>query len=144
MFTSLALALLSHATIVFPAQSPVADSALAQDTLILAHEFSGPGLEFTRVKLHAGQVYRVEVDGGRDIRIRALRSGEQAPRFGQTEPYPRASRTVAFEVIPFVTTIYEIRVGSIPRGVAPLRIYWDANATARRQKLLALSQRARP
>jgi hypothetical protein len=46
---------------------------------------------------------------------------------------------VAFEVIPFVATIYEIRIGSIPRGVAPLPVYWDANATARRQKLLAKS-----
>ena len=136
MFAPLTLLLLSGSAQLQPAQSSAQDSAFARDTLILAHEFSGQGLEFSRVELQAGQVYRVEVDGGRDIRIRALRSGEQAPRFGKTEPDPRASRTISFEVIPFVTTIYEIRVGSIPRGVAPLRVYWDANATARRQKLL--------
>lgn len=136
MFAPLTLVLLFGSTQLQPARSSVPDSVFARDTLILAHEFSGEGLEFTRVELLAGQVYRVEVDGGRDIRIRALRSGEQAPRFGKTEPYSRASRTISFEVIPFVTTIYEIRVGSITRGVAPLRVYWDANATARRQQLL--------
>jgi hypothetical protein len=115
---------------------PGDDTTLTRDSLILDHEFTGAGLEFTRVELFEGQVYRIEVDGGRDIQIRALRSGEQNPRFGKTEPYPRPSRTVSFEIIPFVTTTYEIRVGAIPRGVASLRVFWDANATARRRKLL--------
>jgi hypothetical protein len=111
------------------------DTTFTRDSLILDHDFTGSGLEFTRIELLEGQVYRIEVDGGRDVQIRALRSGEQSPRFGRTEPYPRASRTVSFEIIPFVTTTYEIRVGEIQRGVASLRVFRDANATARRQKL---------
>jgi hypothetical protein len=135
MFAPLTLALLCN-SVAMPQTSPSAgDTAIARDSLILDHEFTGAGLEFTRVELREGQVYRIEVDGGRDIQIRALRSGEQGPRFGKTEPYPRPSRTVSFEIIPFVTTTYEIRVGEIQRGVATLRVFWDANATARRQKL---------
>ncbi len=136
MFTPLALALLIGSATVSQTQLPGTDTIVARDSLILDHEFTGAGLEFTRVELQQGQVYRIEVDGGRDIQIRALRSGEQNPRFGKTEPYPRPSRTVSFEIIPFVTTTYEIRVGEIQRGVASLRVFRDANATARRQKLL--------
>lgn len=136
MFTPLTLALLLNCAAVPQAQSSGRDTAIATDSLILDHEFTGAGLEFTRVELLEGQVYRIEVDGGRDIQIRALRSGQQNPRFGRTEPYPRPSRTVSFEIIPFVTTTYEIRVGEIRRGVASLRVFRDANATARRQKLL--------
>jgi len=136
MFVPLTLGLLLNSAAFSPIRLPGADTNFTRDSLILDHEFTGAGLEFTRVELLEGQVYRIEVDGGRDIRIRALRSGEQNPRFGKTEPYPRASRTVSFEIMPFVTTTYEIRLGAIPRGVASLRIFWDANATARRQKLL--------
>jgi hypothetical protein len=139
MFITLALALLLSGAKADTGRVSLNGTTPARDTLVLAYEFTGETNEFTRVELQAGSVYRVEVDGGRNVQIRALRSGEQSPRFGQIEPYPRASRTVAFEVIPFVTTIYEIRIGSIPRGVAPLRVYWDANATTRRQKLLAKS-----
>ncbi len=135
MFAPLTLALLLSGTALPQAIS--ADTGFARDSLILDHEFTGSGLEFTRVELQQGQVYRIEVDGGRNVQIRALRSGEQNPRFGKTEPYPRPSRTVSFEITPFVTTTYEIRVGEIARGVASLRVFWDANATARRQKLRA-------
>lgn len=135
MLALLTLALLLNRTATPQSVHHGHDTTFTRDSLILDHDFTGSGLEFTRVELLEGQVYRIEVDGGRDVRIRALRSGEQNPRFGKTEPYPRASRTVSFEIIPFVTTTYEIRVGEIQRGVASLRIFRDANATARRQKL---------
>jgi hypothetical protein len=135
MFALLTLALLLSSTAAPQAHHRGDDTTFTRDSLILDHDFTGEGLEFTRVELQEGQVYRIEVDGGRDIQIRALRSGEQNPRFGKTEPYARPSRTVSFEIIPFVTTTYEIRVGEIRRGVASLRIFWDANATARRHKL---------
>jgi hypothetical protein len=135
MLASLTLALLLGATTTPHVPFTGTDTGFTRDSLILDREFTGEGLEFTRVELLEGQVYRIEVDGGRDIRIRALRSGEQNPRFGRTEPYPRASGTVSFEIIPFVTTVYEIRIGAIQRGVASLRVFWDANATARRRKL---------
>ncbi len=135
MFAPLTMALLLHGAATPQALRHGHDTTFTRDSLIVDHDFTGSGLEFMRVELLEGQVYRVEVDGGRDVQIRALRSGEQNPRFGRTEPYPRASRTVAFELIPFVTTTYEIRVGEIQHGVASLRVFRDANATARRQKL---------
>lgn len=131
MLTPMILALLAQA-------APVAttDSMAPRDSLVLGYEFTEAGGEFARIELEAGQVYRVEVDGGQNVRIRALGAGEQQPRFTRTEPYPRASRTTAFEIAPFVTTVYEIRVGSIPRGTAAMRIFRDGNATARRQKVI--------
>jgi hypothetical protein len=106
-----------------------------RDTLILAHEFTA-ATEFARVELDAGQVYRVEVTDGDALQVRALLPGVQNPVLGKTEAIPRASRTVAFELLPSVSAVYEIRVGHLTRGEAPVRIYWDQHATARRQKVL--------
>jgi hypothetical protein len=111
------------------------DSSAPRDTLILAHEFTA-STEFTRVTLDAGQVYRVELTDANTMQVRALLPGEQLPIVARSEPYPRASRTVVFELSPSVTTLYEIRVGGITGGVAPLRIYWDLHSTDRRQKVL--------
>jgi len=107
----------------------------ARDTLILAHEFTA-ATEFARVELAAGQVYRVEVTDGAVLQVRALLSGVQNPVVGKSEAFPRASRTVAFELAPSVSAVYEIRVGRLTRGAAPVRVYWDQHATARRQKVL--------
>ncbi len=107
-----------------------------RDTLVLAHEFTTQRAEFARIELRAGQVYRVEVEDGFNVQIRTLSSGEQNPGFAKTEAFPRASRTIAFDVIPFVSTVYEIRVGQIRGAAAPLKVYWDASESARRQKLI--------
>jgi hypothetical protein len=107
----------------------------ARDTLILAHEFTA-ATEFARVELAAGQVYRVEVTDGAVLQVRALLSGVQNPVVGKSEAFPRASRTVAFELAPSASAVYEIRVGRLTRGAAPVRVYWDQHATARRQKVL--------
>jgi hypothetical protein len=117
------------------AASPVPFDSAPRDTLVLAHEFTAPS-EFTRVTLEAGQVYRVELTDGTAIQVRTLLPGEQNPIVARTETYPRASRTVVFELAPSVTTVYEIRVGGITRGAAPLRVYWDQHSTARRQKVI--------
>lgn len=115
--------------------SAQADSG-ARDTLVLVHEFTAPS-EFARVTLESGQVYRVELTNGNSIQVRTLLAGEQNPIVARTEAYPRASRTVVFELAPSVTTVYEFRVGGISRGAAPLRVYWDHHSTARRQKVLS-------
>ena len=107
----------------------------ARDTLVLAHEFTA-ATEFVRLELDSGQVYRVEVTDGETVQVRALLSGVQNPVFGKSENIPRASRTVSFELAPKVTAVYEIRVGRLTRGTAPVRVYWDQHATARRQKVL--------
>jgi len=121
-------------TLLSPPSAIPRDTA-PRDTLILAHEFSAP-TEFVRVTLDAGQVYRVELTDGSAIQVRALLPGEQNPILARTESFPRASRTTVFELLPSRTTVYEIRVGGISRGGAPLRIYWDQHSTARRQKVL--------
>jgi hypothetical protein len=117
--------------------SPARDST-PRDTLLLSHDFTA-STEFVRIPLDAGQVYRVELTDGSTIQVRALRAGEQNPIVARTETYPRASRTVVFELAPSVTTVYEVRVGGIDRGAAPLRIYWDRHSTERRQKVLGKS-----
>lgn len=117
------------------AASPIPQDSAPRDTLVLAYEFTASS-EFTRVTLEAGQVYRVELTDGNAIQVRTLLPGEQNPFVARTETYPRASRTVVFELAPSVTTVYEIRVGGITRGAAPLRVYWDQHSTARRQKVI--------
>jgi len=107
----------------------------ARDTLVLAHEFTA-STEFARVTLEAGQAYRVEVMDGGVVQVRALEPGAQNPVVNRTEAFPRASQTVAFELQPSVTTVYEIRVGRITRGAASMRIFWDHHATERRQKVI--------
>jgi hypothetical protein len=106
----------------------------ARDTLLLTHEFTAQHAEFQRIALRAGQVYRVEVEDGFNVQIRTLSPGEPNPRFATIEPFPRASRTIAFQVMPFVSTVYEIRVDRIRGAAAPLKVFWDASASARRQK----------
>jgi hypothetical protein len=115
--------------------SALARDSTPRDTLIFSHEFTA-STEFARVTLDAGQVYRVELTDGTAIQVRALLPGEQNPIVARTETFPRASRTVVFELAPSVTTVYEIRVGGISRGAAPLRMFWDQHSTARRQKVL--------
>jgi hypothetical protein len=117
--------------------TPAQDST-ARDTLVLAHDFTA-STEFVRITLDAGQVYRVELTDGSAIQIRALLPGERNPIVARTETYPRASRTVVFELAPSATTVYEIRVGGITSAAAPLRVYWDRHSTERRQKVLAKS-----
>ena len=129
---ALSLALFTNAS------SSAADSSKPRDTLVMAHEFTA-STEFARVTLDAGQVYRVELTGATAMQVRALLPGEQLPIVARNEPYPRASRTVVFELSPSVTTVYEIRVGGITGGAAPLRIYWDQHSTERRQKVLGKS-----
>jgi hypothetical protein len=122
-------------TLLTNASAGAADSSPPRDTLVLAHEFTA-STEFARVTLDAGQVYRVELTDANTMQVRALLPGEQLPIVARNEPYPRASRTVVFELSPSVTTLYEIRVGGITGGAAPLRIYWDHHSTERRQKVL--------
>jgi hypothetical protein len=124
-------------TLLSPAPAIPRDSA-PRDTLILAHEFTSP-TEFVRVTLDAGQVYRVELTDGAAIQVRTLLPGEQNPIVARTESFPRASRTTVFELLPSRTTVYEIRVGGIGRGGAPLRVFWDQHSTARRQQVLGRS-----
>jgi hypothetical protein len=132
--TSLVLSLLIVPAALVAQSTPVRNTP--RDSLVLAHEFTTQYGEFARVKLQAGQVYRVEVEDGSNVRILPLMSGEQKPRIVRLEPFPRASRTVAFDVVPFVSTVYEIRIGSIRGAAAPLKVFWDASATAHRQKLI--------
>lgn len=105
-----------------------------RDTLVLAYEFSGPRSEFTRVTLEAGQVYRVEVTGARQAQIRTLEPGVQQPMLSRIEAGTRASGTVAFELRPHATTVYEVRVSGLTQGSAPVRIYWDASASRARHE----------
>ncbi len=109
-----------------------------RDSLVLAHEFTARG-EFARVELRAGQVYRLEVSGGSMVRLRPLGAGEPNPVVNSLREAPSASDAARFEIRPSVTAVYEVRVGAITRGTAPVRIFWDANATARRQKLIGHS-----
>lgn len=123
-------------TVLTPGRGQVADSgAPARDTLVLAHEFSGPRTEFVRTTLEAGQVYRVEVTGARSAQIRTLEQGVQQPAFSRAESGVRASGTIVFELRPFATTTYEIRVSGIRDGSAPVKIWWDARASRARQKV---------
>lgn len=119
-----------------PSHADTTNRGGSRDTLVLAHEFTA-ATEFARVTLDADQVYRVEVMDGSQVQVRALEPGAQNPLFNRIEAFPRASRTVAFELAPSVTTVYEIRVGGITRGAAAMRVYWDHHATARRQKVIA-------
>lgn len=126
----LAHLLLALTTLVTPATAPVKG-----DSLVLAHEFTS-NTEFTRVDLQAGQVYRLEIVGGTRVRVRTLGAGEQAPEIIPLNALPSASNGNSFEIRPSVSTVYEVRVGAVTRGTAAVRIFWDANATARRQKLI--------
>jgi hypothetical protein len=105
-----------------------------RDTLVLAYEFTAPN-EFARATLEAGQVYRVELTDASQLQVRTLHSGEQLPVVARTEPLGRASHTMVFELQPSVTTIYEFRVAGLSRGAAPIRVYWDAKSSARREKV---------
>lgn len=122
-------------TVLTPGRGQVADSgAPARDTLVLAHEFSGPRSEFVRTTLESGQVYHVEVTGARSAQIRTLEPGVQQPAFSRQSGV-RASGTIVFELRPFATTTYEIRVSGIRDGSAPVKIWWDARASRARQKV---------
>ena len=114
--------------------APHSRDTTPRDTLVLAHEFTAPN-EFARATLEAGQVYRVELTDASRLQVRTLHSGEQLPVVARTEPLGRASHTTVFELQPSVTTTYEFRVAGLSRGAAPIRVYWDADASARRAKV---------
>lgn len=105
-----------------------------RDTLVLAHEFTAPN-EFARAELEAGQVYRIELTDASRLQVRTLHSGEQLPLVTRTEPLGRASHTTVFEIAPSVSTVYEFRVAGLSHGAAPIRVYWDAESSARRAKV---------
>jgi hypothetical protein len=106
-----------------------------RDTLVMDHAFTA-ATEFARVRLRAGQVYRVEVSDARRVQVRPLRSGVQGPTYLATEDQARSSGTRSFDLAPAVTAEYEVRVAGIREGTAPVRIDWDRHATARRQRLM--------
>lgn len=108
---------------------------IPRDSLLLAHEFSEPRSEFARVTLEAGQVYRLEVTGARAAQVRTLLPGVQQPVVAQLPSGTSASGTVVFELRPFATALYEVRVSDLTGGSAPVRIYWDADASKARQKI---------
>ena len=108
---------------------------VTQDSLMLAHEFSQPRTESARVTLEAGQVYRLEVTGAGAAQVRTLLPGVQQPVVNRLPSGSSASGTVVFELRPFATALYEVRVGSLSGGAAPVRIYWDAHASRARAKL---------
>ncbi len=116
-----------------PASAQDSTRAEPRDTLVLAHEFTGPRSEFVRVTLEAGQAYRVEVTGASELRVRALKSGVQQPLLTRTEAMARASHTISFELRPYATEVYELRVSGIRDGSAPVKIYWDATGSAQRK-----------
>jgi hypothetical protein len=111
------------------------DSRPRGDTLVLSQDFSAPS-EFARLTLEAGQVYRVELTDASALQLRTLNPGEQEPIVNRSETPSRASSTVVFEVAPSVTTTYEIRVGRFRRTSASIKVFWDANASARRKKVI--------
>jgi hypothetical protein len=131
MLGSLGTLLLSFATVL---SAPGHRDTTPRDTLVLAHEFTAPH-EFARATLEAGQVYRVELTDAGRLQVRTLHSGEQLPVIARTEPLGRASRTAVFELAPSVTTTYEFRVAGVSHGAAPIRVYWDAESSARRMKV---------
>lgn len=108
---------------------------VTQDSLMLVHEFSQPRTEAARVTLEAGQVYRLEVNGARAAQVRTLLPGVQQPVVARLPSGTSASGTVVFELRPFATALYEVRVGDLTGGTAPVRIYWDAHASQARAKL---------
>lgn len=131
MLGSLGLLAAALSTAVSP--TPHRDTA-PRDTLVLAHEFTAPH-EFARATLEAGQVYRVEVMDAAQLQVRTLESGRQLPIVERSEALSRASHTLVFELHPSVTTTYEFRVGGLRTGAAPIRVWWDADGTAREKKL---------
>ena len=105
------------------------------DSLVLAHDFTARG-EFARVELQEGKVYRVEVTNARVLAIRNREAGTQLPLTRITEDLARPSNTVAFELEPSVSGEYELRLDGRSRGLAQMRIFLDAHATERQQKVM--------
>lgn len=104
------------------------------DSLILSENFSSQ-FEFARVELEAGKVYRLEIRGAHQIRIDPIESGSQNARIQREFGADAASHTVTLTITPTMSGAYQIHVLPTSANDAPFRIYLDAGATARREKL---------
>ncbi len=128
------VALLTLAPLAASAQAREAFSS-PKDSLVLAHDFTARG-EFARVELEQGKVYRVEVTNARVLAVRNREAGTQLPFTRITEDLARPSNTVAFELEPSVSGEYELRLDGRTRGLAQMRVFLDAHATQRQQKVI--------
>lgn len=111
--------------------------AQASDTLLVSQSFTTRG-EFIRLMLRGGDVYRVELGDPTQTRLapglvelRPVQSGVQRPRI-------RTSMAGdSYEIEVFATAEYEVSTRPPAGRALSLKLYWDADRTAKRHKKAA-------
>lgn len=90
---------------------------------VYSHDFVGGTQEFVRLKLQKNRMYRAELSqGGVNLEIQPLDQSVQQPYLARTLPGQSVTGGTMFDLRPYATAIYQIRVLNVPTGAATFRL----------------------